>query len=65
MYTGGAGIFCCVRTVTPHEADATSISVFVLVGEAWQPITILRKENKVIDYLVEYVNAGHAGVSRL
>ncbi len=32
--TGGAGIFCCVRTVTPHGADATSITVFVLVGEA-------------------------------
>nr|DAS46438.1 MAG TPA: hypothetical protein [Caudoviricetes sp.] len=28
------GYSCCVRTVTPHEADATSITVFVLVGEA-------------------------------
>lgn len=52
-----------MRTVTPYEADDTSITVFVLVGEARQPITILRKENKVIDYLVEHMNAGHAGVS--
>nr|DAR09618.1 MAG TPA: hydrolase [Caudoviricetes sp.] len=28
------GYPCCVRTVTPHEAYATSIPVFVLVWEA-------------------------------
>nr|DAN05114.1 MAG TPA: hypothetical protein [Caudoviricetes sp.] len=34
MYTGGAGIFCCMRTVTPRRAGVISIPVFVLVGEA-------------------------------
>jgi hypothetical protein len=49
--------------VTPHEADATSISS--LEEAMCQPVTILLEEDKVIDYLVDEVNAGHAGVSFL
>ena len=50
-----------MRTVTPHEADATSIPV--LEEAVCQPVPVLREEDKVIDYLVCKVNAGNAGVS--
>lgn len=43
----------------PHGAGA--ISIPGLEDAMRQPVTVLLEENKVIQYLVEDVNAGHAG----
>lgn len=48
-----------MRTVTPHRADA--ISIQDLEEAVCQPVPILMEENEVVQYLVENVNAGHAG----
>ena len=51
----------CMRTVTPLRAGV--ISIHYLEEAVCQPVTVLLEENEVIYYLVENVNAGHAGAS--